>query len=217
METHKLLPAVRQDGFMIVLVTGATGLLGPVVADAFEKRGDTVVRVSRSGAMKADLTRPEDARRVVEETVRVHGRLDVLAHVLGGYEGGSSVDSTSDETWRRMLDINLNAAFYTMRAALPHLVDSGAGRLIAIGSRAGVAPVPDLAAYNVSKAGLHTLVQTIALETQTSGTTANVIMPSFIDVERGVPPQAVAELALWLTSDAGAHVTGALIPIYGKA
>ena len=202
---------------MIVLVTGATGLLGPVVADAFEQRGDTVLRVSRSGQIRADLSRAEEARRAVDEAARAHGRLDVLAHVLGGYEGGSAVDSTSDETWRRMLDINLNAAFYTMRAALPHLVESGRGRLIAIGSRAGVAPVPDLGAYSVSKAGLHALVQTIALETQNTGMTANVIMPSFIDAGRGVPPQAIADLALWLTSDAASHVSGALIPIYGKA
>ncbi|HET8547940.1 MAG TPA: SDR family NAD(P)-dependent oxidoreductase [Bryobacteraceae bacterium] len=202
---------------MIVLVTGATGLLGPAVADAFERRGDIVLRASRSGQVKADLTRPEEARRAINEAVAARGGLDVLAHVLGGYEGGSAVDSTTDETWRRMLDINLNAAFYTMRAVLPHLVASGRGRLIAIGSRAGVAPVPDLAAYNVSKAGLHALVQTIALETQHTGTTANVIMPSFIDPDRGVPPAAIAELAVWLTSDAAAHVSGALIPIYGKA
>jgi NAD(P)-dependent dehydrogenase (short-subunit alcohol dehydrogenase family) len=202
---------------VIVLVTGATGLLGPVIADAFERRGDIVLRVSRSGQIKADLTRPEEARRAVEEAVRAHGRLDVLAHVLGAYEGGSSVDSTTDETWRRMLDINLNAAFYTMRAALPHLVATNRGRVIAIGSRAGAAPVPDLAAYNVSKAGLHALVQTIAIETQNSGTTANVIMPSFIDRDNGVPPEAIAELAVWLTSDAASHISGALIPIYGKA
>jgi NAD(P)-dependent dehydrogenase (short-subunit alcohol dehydrogenase family) len=202
---------------VIVLVTGATGLLGPVIADTFERRGDTVLRVSRSGQIRADLSRPDEARRAVEEAVSRHGRLDVLAHVLGGYEGGSAVDSTTDETWRRMLDINLNAAFYTMRAAVPHLVASKRGRLIAIGSRAGIAPVPDLAAYNVSKAGLHALVQTVALETQKTGTTANVIMPSFIHPEQGVPPEAIADLAVWLTSDAAAHVSGALIPIYGKA
>jgi NAD(P)-dependent dehydrogenase (short-subunit alcohol dehydrogenase family) len=202
---------------VIVLVTGATGLLGPAVAAAFERRGDTVLRVSRSGPIKADLSRPEQARSAVDEAIRTHGRLDVLAHVLGGYAGGSSVDSTTDETWRRMLDINLNAAFYTIRAALPHLVTTGRGRLIAIGSRAGAAPVPDLAAYSVSKAGLHALVQTVALEIQNTGTTANVIMPSFIDRDNGVPPEAIAELAVWLTSDAAAHINGALIPVYGKA
>ena len=202
---------------MIVAVTGATGLLGPVVASAFERRGDTVLRISRSGPISADLTKPDEARRAVDAAAAVHGRLDVLAHVLGGYEGGSAVDTTSDDMWRRMLDINLNAAFYTMRAALPHLVSSGRGRLIAIGSRAGVAPAADLAAYSVSKAGLHALVQTIALEAHNTGTTANVIMPSFIHREQGVPPEAIADLALWLTSDAGAHVSGALLPIYGKA
>jgi NAD(P)-dependent dehydrogenase (short-subunit alcohol dehydrogenase family) len=216
-EGHQLFPAVRERPVVIVLVTGATGLLGPVVADSFERRGDTVLRVSRSGQIRADLSKADEARRAVEDVVSRHGRLDVLAHVLGGYEGGSTVDGTSDDTWRRMLDINLTAAFYTMRAAVPHLVASGRGRLIAIGSRAGVAPAAGLAAYNASKAGLNALVQTIALETHNSGTTANVIMPSFIDPDQGVPPQAIAELALWLTSDAAAHISGALIPIYGKA
>jgi NAD(P)-dependent dehydrogenase (short-subunit alcohol dehydrogenase family) len=202
---------------MIVLLTGASGNLGPAVRAAFEHSGDTVVGVARHGDIPADLTDAKAASRVVDEVVRRHGRLDILAHVLGGFEGGTPVEGTSDEIWRRMLDINLNAAFYTMRAALPHLRAAGKGRIIAVGSRAGVLPVAGLSAYNVSKAGLNALVQTLALELKDSGVTANAVLPSLIDRENGVAPEAIADVMVWLASDAAADVNGALIPIYGKA
>ena len=213
---RKLLPPVRQELTMIILLTGASGNLGPAVRAAFENRGDTVVGVARHGDIPADLTDANAAKRAIEETVARHGRLDVLAHALGGFEGGSPVEQTSDETWQRMMSLNLNAAFYTIRAALPRLRAAGRGRIVAVGSRAGVTTPAGLSAYNVSKAGLHALIETVAAEVKPTGVTANAVLPSSIGAD-AVPAEAIADLIVWLTSDAAAHVNGALIPIYGKA
>jgi NAD(P)-dependent dehydrogenase (short-subunit alcohol dehydrogenase family) len=200
---------------MIVLLTGATGNLGPAVQAAFERGGHTVVAVSRSGPYAADLTRREDAERIVELVLKEHGRLDVMAHALGGFTAGR-VAETGDDTWRQMIDLNLNAAFYTIRAAIRPMIAQGHGRIIAVGSRAGVLPSPGMAAYNVSKAGLQALIQSVALEVAGTGITANAVLPSVISKEKGITAAALAETIVWLASDDAAGVNGALMPLYGN-
>ena len=201
---------------MIVLLTGATGNLGPAVRTAFERNGHTVASVSREGAWAADLTKSGEADRIVEKILGEHRRLDVLAHGLGGFSAGN-VAGTTDETWDQMIGLNLNAAFYAIRAALRPMLAQGTGRIIAVGSRAGVLPAPGIAAYNVSKAGLNALVQSVALEVKGTDVTANAVLPSVIDRDKGVAPEAIADCMLWLASEAAASVNGALIPLYGKA
>jgi NAD(P)-dependent dehydrogenase (short-subunit alcohol dehydrogenase family) len=201
---------------MIVLLTGATGNLGPAVRDAFEHDGHVVLSVSREGAYAADLTRPGEADRIVEQVLREHGRLDVLAHALGGFSAGT-VAGTTNEIWRHMIGLNLDAAFLVMRAALRPMMAQGKGRIVAVGSRAGVQPGTGIAAYNVSKAGLNALVQSLALELKGTNITANAVLPSVIDREKGVSPEAIAECMVWLASDAAGSVNGALIPLYGNA
>ena len=201
---------------MIVLLSGATGNLGPAVRAAFEQGGHTVAPVSRDGPWAADLTKPGEADRIVANILSEYGRLDVLAHVLGGFSAGAAA-ATTDEIWHHMIGLNLNAAFYTIRAALRPMQAQGKGRIIAVGSRAGVLPAPGIAAYNVSKAGLNALVQSVALEIKSTNITANAVLPSVIDREKGVAPETIAGCMLWLASDAAASINGALIPIYGKA
>jgi len=223
----------------VTLISGASGGLGEAVTQAFLNNGDIVAGLARnwkrppaSGAfvaVEADLTTAGGCRTAVAEVVARCGRLDVLAHCLGGFAGGQPVAETADETWNGMLNLNLTAAFHLCRAALPHLIASGAGRIIAVGSRAALETPATLSAYNVSKAGLNALIRTIAAETKHRGVTANVVMPSVIDTPANraadpsadfsnwVPPARIASLMLWLASDAAADVSGALIPIYGRA
>ena len=200
---------------MIVLLTGATGNLGPAVHAAFERGGHTVAAVSRTGPYAADLTKREDADRIVELVLKEHGRLDVLAHALGGFATGR-VAETGDDTWRQMIDLNLNAAFYAIRAALRPMLAQGGGRIIAVGSRAGVLPSAGAAAYNVSKAGLQGLIQSVALEVAGTAITANAVLPSVISKDKGITAAALAEAVVWLASDAAAGVNGALMPLYGN-
>lgn len=220
-----------------ILVTGASGGLGRAVTKAFLDVGATVAGVFRSGAppvsherffsIHADLAVPEEAASAVERASSQAGRLDALIHLVGGFAGGQPVAGTDDATWKRMLDLNLNSAFYIMRAALPVLVAAGRGRIVAVGSKTAVEPVAKLSAYGVSKAGLVALVRTIALELRGTGVTANAVLPSVIDTpanrsadpaadfSRWVAPESIAGLILWLASDAAADVNGAVVPIYG--
>jgi NAD(P)-dependent dehydrogenase (short-subunit alcohol dehydrogenase family) len=223
----------------VVLITGATGGLGETVTRVFLRAGATVGGVARSWAgkqkppgflpLEADLTQPEAAKRVVGSLVESAGRLDVIVHVMGGFAGGQPVQETTDATWNGMLTMNLNAAFFVFRAGLAHMVPAGQGRIIAIGSRAGVDQGPNLSAYNVSKAGLHALVRTAAAEVKDSAITVNAVLPSTIDTavnraampsadfSKWVTPESIAASLLWLASDASKDINGALIPIYGRA
>src|SRR6476659_2411027 len=109
------------------------------------------------------------------------GPVDALVHVLGGFAGGTPVAQTPEETWDEMMNVNLRSAFLVFRAILPGMIERGRGRVVAVGSRAGVEPAPKLSAYGASKAGLVYLVQTLALELKQTGITANLVMPSTID------------------------------------
>jgi len=224
----------------IVLITGANGGLGTSVMQRFLSAGAMVIGVSRKIApgdfpgaskfvpMPADLTKPEAARSVTDAVVRQFSKLDVLVHILGGFAGGQSIADTDDETWTQMQSLNLNAAFYVLRAAIPHLRRSGSGRIVAIGSLTAAQPHPGLGAYVVSKAALAMLVQTVAAENKDAGLTANAILPGTMDTpanrkampgsdfSKWLPPGEVAELALWLAGDKAGYVTGALIPIDEK-
>jgi NAD(P)-dependent dehydrogenase (short-subunit alcohol dehydrogenase family) len=210
----------------VILITGASGGLGTAVARAFTGAGANVVAVSRSAA---DLTSPGDAARAVAEAKARFGRIDALVHLVGGFDGGKPVAETADAVWTRMFDLNVNAAFYTLRAVLPVMLEAGRGRIVAVGSRTAVEPAATLSAYGASKAALVALVRTVALEVRGSGITANVVLPSVIDTpanraadpkadaSKWVKPESIAALLLWLASDAAADVNGAVIPIYGRA
>ena len=213
----------------VVLIAGASGGLGTVVTQAFLEAGASVAAVSRSGSeISADLTRPDEAQRAVQAVRARFGRLDVLLHLAGGFEGGTPVAQTADDVWTRMFDLNLNAAFYCARAVLPAMIEAGYGRIVAIGSKTAVEPVATLAAYGASKAALVSLIRTIALEVKRSGVTANVVLPSVIDTpanraadpgadfSRWVRPESIARLLLWLASEAAADINGAVVPIYGR-
>ncbi len=223
----------------VVLVTGADGGLGTHVTQAFLDAGATVVGTSRKiqqsafnspnfTAMPAELSTREGAKVLVDQVVARFGKLDVLAHTVGGFAGGQSIAETDDATFQRMLDLNLNSVFYILRAAIPPLRAAKGGRIVAIGSRAAVAPGAGVGAYSASKAAMVSLIQTVALENKDAGMTANVLLPGTMDTPtnrkfmsnadfaKWVRPASVASLITWLASDAGKDVNGAVIPVYGN-
>ncbi len=222
-----------------VLISGANGGLGRAVTEAFLQAGAMVAGVYRSGpppveherffGVEADLSAPESASAAVERARTRTGRVDALIHLVGGFAGGKPVAETDDATWKRMLDMNLNSAFYAMRAVLPVLLAGGRGRIVAVGSKTAVEPVATLSAYGVSKAALVALVRTLALELKNTGVTANAVLPSVIDTPanraadpkadyaKWVKPESIAKLILWLASDDAGDVNGAIVPIYGRA
>jgi NAD(P)-dependent dehydrogenase (short-subunit alcohol dehydrogenase family) len=222
----------------VVLITGAQGGLGAFVTAAFLNAGAQVVGTSRQidaaafvhprfEAIAADLTRPHNAVRLVADALGKFHKIDALVHVAGGFAGGAPIHETDDATWDSMLDLNLRAAINMLRAVLLTMREQGRGRIVAVGSRAGVEPSANIAAYSASKAALVSLMKTAALENRNLGITANVILPSTIDTEanrrsdpkadrsKWVSPEKLAALALFLASDDAAEITGAAIPVYG--
>jgi NAD(P)-dependent dehydrogenase (short-subunit alcohol dehydrogenase family) len=156
------------------------------------------------------------------------GKLDVLAHTVGGFAGGQSIADTDDATFQRMFDLNLNCVFHILRAAVPPLRQTGNGRILAIGSRAALEPGPSVGAYSASKAAMVSLIRTVALENKDAGLSANVILPGTMDTpanrkampdanfSKWVRPTTVADLIVWLAGDAGRDINGAAIPVYGS-
>jgi NAD(P)-dependent dehydrogenase (short-subunit alcohol dehydrogenase family) len=223
----------------IALVTGANGGLGTHVTKALLDVGATVVGLSphiRQSdfdhpnfiALPAALNSLEAAKKVVASVIARSGKIDVLAHLVGGFTGGQSVAEMDDGTWQQMFDANLNSAFHILRAVIPEMRKAGGGRIVAIGSRQAEQPAPTIGAYSASKAALVSLMKTVALENKDSGITANVILPGTIDTpvnrkempgadtSTWVQPASIASLIVWLAGEAGKDVTGAAIPVYGR-
>jgi NAD(P)-dependent dehydrogenase (short-subunit alcohol dehydrogenase family) len=221
------------------LVTGANGGLGSHVTRALLEAGATVAglapQIRQSDfnhpsfiALPAQISSAQTAKAAVDAAIARLGKLDIVAHLVGGFAGGWRVEETDDAAWERMFDLNLNSAFQLLRAALPYMRRAQAGRIIAIGSRAAVDPGPGLVAYNASKAAMVSLIRTIALENKDTGITANVILPGTMDTpaNRGsdphadfskwVQPATVASLIVWLAGDQAKDVTSAVIPVYGS-
>jgi NAD(P)-dependent dehydrogenase (short-subunit alcohol dehydrogenase family) len=223
----------------VALVTGANGGLGTYVTQALLDAGATVVGLSRKiqqsefnspnfTALPGEISTAAGAKAAVDSLVSFFGKLDIVAHTVGGFAGGQSISETDDATFQRMFDVNLYSTFYLLRAAIPVLRKTGNGRIVAIGSRAALEPGAGVGAYSASKAAMVSLIRTVALENKDAAITANVILPGTMDTpanrkfmanadfSKWVRPTAVASLIAWLVSDAGKDVNGAVIPVYGS-
>jgi NAD(P)-dependent dehydrogenase (short-subunit alcohol dehydrogenase family) len=223
----------------IALVTGANGGLGTYVTKALLDVNFAVVglspRIKQSDfdspdffTLPATLSSLDAAKKAVATVIARWGKIDVLAHLVGGFTGGQTVHDTDDAIWLGMFDANLNSAFHMLRAVIPEMRKAGSGRIIAIGSRQAENPGPKVGAYSASKAALVSLIKTVALENKDAGITANVVLPGTIDTlvnrkampgadaSQWVQPAAIASLIVWLAGDAAKDVTGAAIPVYGR-
>ncbi len=222
----------------VAIITGSRGNLGQTVTRAFVEAGYQVAGIVRGAPsdnsgnrsafeLSADLLDAASIGAAVEKAVARFGKVDVLVHLAGGFEGGTTIVETDESVLNRMFDINLRTAFNVFRVVVPHMRRQGCGRVIAIGSRTAVEPGRLTGAYGASKAALVSLVQTLALENAERGITANVVLPSTIDTPanraampdadaaKWIRPENIANLVLWLASDAASQTSGALIPIYG--
>jgi NAD(P)-dependent dehydrogenase (short-subunit alcohol dehydrogenase family) len=220
---------------MSIVITGAAGGLGSAVCRVFVDAGVQIVAIDRHWketqsfpTLNADLSTAEGATAMIEQT-SAHGPIDGLVHLVGGFAGGKPIAEMDDETWDTMMNVNVKVALNAIRAALKPMIVARRGRVVAIGSRAAVEPLPNFAAYAVSKAALVALVKNTAAEVKDLGITVNAVLPSTIDTKvnreampkadfsKWVTPDSIAKFLLYLVSDGAADVTGAVIPIYGRA
>ena len=183
----------------VALVTGSTSGIGLGIATAFAGEGCNVMLngfgdpaaiddlVKRLGAERgvrvayspADMSRPADIRSMVEATVEQLGGVDILVNNAGIQHVAKVVDFPEDR-WDAVIAINLSAAFHAAKAALPHMIAKGWGRIINIASAHGLVASGEKAAYVTAKHGLVGLTKVIAIETANSGVTCNAICPGWV-------------------------------------
>ena len=144
---------------MNVLITGANGGLGTAVCQEFLAAGAKVIGVAREWkqsapftTISADVTTEAGCDSMVKQALE-HGPIDALVHLVGGFAGGSPVSETTDQTWDRMMNLNLRAAFCCIRAALKPMHAAGRGRIVAIGTRMAVEPSPQLRSLRSIESG----------------------------------------------------------------
>ena len=212
-----------------VVVTGAAGVLGRAVADAFHAANADVTGIDivetrpTYRSIVADLIDPDDAKRAADEV----GHIDILANIAGGFTMGESVAETTDETWDFMFNLNARTVLNMARAVVPGMRDRGAGKIINIGARAALRGTGAMGAYCASKSVVLRLTESLADELKASGINVNCILPSIIDTPRNredmpkanfstwVAPDQVAAVVMFLASDAANAIHGASIPVEG--
>jgi NAD(P)-dependent dehydrogenase (short-subunit alcohol dehydrogenase family) len=220
-----------------VAITGALGALGRVVAEVALARGARVAGIDHAPSDNpptqdriefggVDLTDAAQATRAINSAAAHFGRLDALINIAGGFAFETVTDGDT-RTWERMYALNVMTALNASRAALPHLAGSASGRIVNVGAMGALQAGSGMGAYAASKSGVHRLTEALAAEWK-GKITVNAVLPSTIDTPanrasmpradfaKWVTPQELAEVILFLASDAASAITGALIPVNGR-
>ena len=165
----------------VAVVTGAAQGIGKAVADKLEAEGATVVGadVQSGTTMQVDVSKEEDVKRMVEDTVAEHGRLDVLVNVAAivPFTPWDDVDFTE---WRRIMSVNLDGTFLTCYHAQKPMREAGYGRIVNIASNVILAGTPNLAHYVASKGGVWAFTRALARELGPHGITVNSVAPGMV-------------------------------------
>ena len=230
----------------VVIITGAVGNLGAATARALQAAGAKTVLVDRSPdrvrAAFPDLTNSHDhylaggidladaasLARLMDETLARFGRVDALVNTVGGYRGGKPVHETDPADWDFLFNVNVRTTLLCCRAVIPQMLKQQRGKIINVASRDGLAGSAGYAAYSASKSAVLRLTESLANELKTANINVNCIMPGTIDTPQNraaipnadfakwVEPAAIAEVILFLTSDASRAINGAALPVYGR-
>jgi NAD(P)-dependent dehydrogenase (short-subunit alcohol dehydrogenase family) len=221
----------------MAIVAGAGGALGHAAAVTLAAGGLTVVAVDRNErglrelpdsvrAEVADTTDPAAAKSLVDRIASEVGPPDVLVNTIGAFRPGDALTTTPD-TLRLMIDVNLGPALWLSQAVAPHMQQQGSGAIVHVAARPGIEPAGDMAAYAVSKAALVHLTRILDIELRPHGIRVNAVAPQLFDtptnratfpaevMAHAVAPEAIAGLIAFLVSDAAAPVSGAILPAYG--
>jgi NAD(P)-dependent dehydrogenase (short-subunit alcohol dehydrogenase family) len=242
-----------------VLVTGAAKGIGRATAGAFWTAGAKVALLDRDAAALedtarqfngdgrqvltavADVASSADVNRAVADCAGAFGGLDVLV-ANAGISFARAIDAYTDEEWRRILSVNLDGAFYSIRAAVPHLRRSR-GSIVIVSSMTGIVGQPHGAAYDASKGALISMTRSLSLELAPAGVRVNCVCPAGVDtplmrswaatlpdpeavlaeqagmhlLKRMASADEIASAILFLASPAASFITGIALPVEGGA
>jgi len=236
----------------VAVVTGASRGLGAAIAEELAAGGAKVVvnysrskepadelvsKIEEAGgeavAVQADVSDAEQAQKLIDQAIERFNRVDVLVN-----NAGINIDKTlkklSVEDWDKVIQVDLNSAFYTVHAVLPHMTEAGGGKIINMSSFVGEAGNIGQANYSAAKAGLLGFTKTAAKELARNGITVNAICPGFIETDmvaaipedarnkllKTVPlgrfgqPNEIARAVRYLVED-GDYITGQSLDING--
>ena len=227
-------------GNQTVVVTGAAGNLGKAVAGAFAALGANLVLVDlkreslaaafgaendRRLYVAANLLDKAGANDVAQAAIARFGHIDVLCNIAGGFRMGEPVHETTDDNWNFLFDINARTLLHMVRAIVPHMVAAGRGKIVNVGAFAAQKGVAQMGAYIAAKGTVIRMTEAMAAELREKNINVNCVLPTIIDTpeNRAAMPKAdpakwvapidLANVIVFLASDAARAVHGAAVPV----
>lgn len=218
-----------------VMVTGAAGNLGRAVAAAFGDANLALLDLKRGSLqdsdrqmfVDADLLNAQSVQAAVDKAVQRFKRIDVLCNIAGGFRMGASFHETTDKDWDFMFNVNARTVLNMSRAVVPVMLKGGGGKIVNIGAFAAQKGAAQMGAYIASKSAVIRLTETMAAELREQNINVNCVLPTIIDTpenraampkadpKRWVAPQDLAQVIVFLASDAARAIHGAALPVTG--
>ena len=227
-----------------VVITGAAGNLGQALAKGFAGAGANLILVDldanrlksvfgadneKRSLVSANLLKREEAQRVIDVARQRFRKIDVLCNIAGGFRMGEAVHETSDETWDFLFDLNVRTLLNAVRAAVPVLIEAGAGKVVNVGAAGALRGGAMMGAYAAAKSVVIRLTEAMSAELRDRNINVNCVLPTIIDTPenraampdadptRWVAPADLARTIMYLASDDARAIHGAAVPVAGRS